>query len=147
MRIEFEEPKRQVCDQCGGITTTLTRFVYKDDDAYAVYYARFCDAHPHRDVDTIVSLGSWGVDVVPPDRVAFALRLWGTQDNYNVEVYDGDESPWAHAALIGRKLSREEALSHAWIAEVFHISDHMVNDDEPLHRFLNSSLDAPDIDA
>jgi hypothetical protein len=143
LRIEFEEPKEQACAQCGGITTTLTRLVYENEDAYAVYYARFCDAHPRRNVEAVVSLGSWGVDGVPPDRVAFALRLWGTRDSYNVTVYDGSESPWAHAAVIGRKLSRDEALSHSWIAEVFHISDHMVAEDEPLRRFLSSSFDAP----
>ena len=143
IRIEFEEPKQHICAQCGGITTSLTRFVYQDDDAYAVYYARYCDSHPHRDVDAVVSLGSWGVEGVPADRVAFALRLWGSKDNYNVQVYDGEESPWAHAELIGRKLSRDEALSHPWISDVFHISDHMVADDEPLQRFLNSSSDAP----
>jgi hypothetical protein len=39
LTIEFEKPHQSVCECCGGTTTSLTRFVYRDDDAFAVYYA------------------------------------------------------------------------------------------------------------
>jgi hypothetical protein len=37
IRIEFENPIESQCECCGKTTVRLTRFVYRDDDAYAVY--------------------------------------------------------------------------------------------------------------
>jgi hypothetical protein len=44
-------------------------------------------------------------------------------------VIDASESPWKNAKVIGRILDRVEALAHPLIDEVFHITDHMVEDD------------------
>ncbi len=41
IRIEFEEPTSSSCACCGKATIRLTRFVYRDEDAYAVYYAQY----------------------------------------------------------------------------------------------------------
>jgi hypothetical protein len=37
---------------------------------------------------------------------------------------------------LGRILDRSEALAHDLVAEVFHITDHMVRDDQPLREYL-----------
>lgn len=39
IEIEFEQPNVYLCECCGNEIKKLTRFVYKNDDAYAVYYA------------------------------------------------------------------------------------------------------------
>ena len=65
LRIEYEDPVESgPCECCGGTTTSLTRFVYSDGDAYAVYYARFSDSHPGREVRAAVL---WTVADVRPD--------------------------------------------------------------------------------
>ena len=46
IEIELTEPNKSTCECCGGITTSLTRFVYKDGDAFAIYYVTFSDNHP-----------------------------------------------------------------------------------------------------
>jgi hypothetical protein len=51
-------------------------------------------------------------------------------------VLDAAKSPWAHSAFIGRTLDRAEALAHPWLPEVFHITDHMVQEDVPLREYL-----------
>ena len=48
LRIEFDKPKQSTCDCCAGTTTRLTRFVYRDENAFAVYYACFSKNHPDR---------------------------------------------------------------------------------------------------
>jgi hypothetical protein len=125
------------CPCCGGQTTRFTRFVYSDGDAHAVYYAAFSDNHPDHRVSVAVSLGEWGEGATPEDRVAFALRIRPAKDEYQVMVVDAAESLWKDASFLGRMLDREEALRHPWIKEVFHISDHIVTDDEEVRSYLD----------
>jgi hypothetical protein len=140
LTFDFEEPTSATCECCGGITTALTRFVYEDGDAYAIYYARFGVSHVPRVVEAVVSIGEWGEGSGPWDRVAFPLRLRATDTDYQVTVVEADESPWQGAELLGRMLDRAEALQHERLQEVFHITDHMVQDDIPLRDYLNGAV-------
>ena len=136
----FEEPTSSTCDCCGGITTSLTRFVYDDGDAYAVYYARFGVGHEPRVVEAVVSIGEWGEGSGSWDRLAFPLRVRAAETEYQVTIVDAAESPWAGVELLGRMLDRAEALEHERLKEVFHISDHMVRDDRPLRDYLAGAV-------
>jgi hypothetical protein len=140
LTFEFAEPDRSRCDCCGGVTVSLTRFVYEDGDAYAIYYARFGEQHEPRVVDAVVSIGEWGEDAGPWDRLAFPLRLRAAESEYQVTVVDADESPWEGIDLLGRMLDREEALAHERLAEIFHVTDHMVLDDEAIREYLNDAV-------
>lgn len=140
LTIEFEPPNKSApCKCCGGQTTSLTRFVYRDGDAYAVYYAKFSDNHPDRVVVATVSLGEWGEDATPEQRVAFAMELRSTASEYQVGLIDATRSPWREAEVIGRTLDREEALVHPLVKEAFRVTDHMVAEDEPIRSYLNGS--------
>jgi hypothetical protein len=136
IEIEFSEPKRSTCECCGGESTSLTRFVYDDGAAFAVYYAAFSSDHPERGLLGIVSLGDWGEDGVPPSRVVFAFEMWANEENFNVQIIDAAQSPWKNSKIIGRKLTRDEALAHPWIDDVFHITDHMTDDDPEVKAFF-----------
>jgi len=140
LSFEFEPANESSpCECCGGKTTSLTRFVHKDGDAHAIYYARFSNNHPQHSVIATVSLGEWGEGSTPKQRVAFALELRSTKSQFEVEVIDANRSPWKDAKTIGRTLDRAEALAHPLLAEVFHITDHMVQEDAPLRAYLNAS--------
>ena len=140
IRIEFEPPRESgPCECCGGTTTSLTRFVYKDGDAHAIYYARFSNSHPDRLVKATVSIGEWGEGSNSARRVAFALELRAGPANYEVRVCDAATSPWAETVLLGPMLDREPALAHPLIDEVFHITDHAVLEDQPLKTYLDAS--------
>jgi hypothetical protein len=118
----------------------LTRFVYENGDAYAVYYARLGEKHEPRIVEAVVSVGEWGEGAGPWDRFAFALRLRAGQTEYQVTVVNAAESPWHGVDLLGRMLDREEALAHERLAEVFHVTDHMVVDDAVIREYLNGAV-------
>jgi len=140
---EFEPPiQGDRCSCCGGVTTRLTRFVYRDNDAYAVYYAQFSSNHPDRLVLATVSIGEWGEGSTPNDRVAFALRLGVTDEQYEVGVLSSGESPWSNSTVLGRTLDRNEALGHPRIKDVFEITDFMVAKDQPLKEYLDGSKNA-----
>ena len=139
IEIECPEPETSKCDCCGGITTRLTRFVTQDDEAFAIYYAAFSDDHPEQGVVGVVSFGEWWKDdEIPASRLAIAFEMWSNENEYKVGIIDAAESPWADADIIGRKLSRGEALADPLIKDVFHITDHMTEDDPEIKRFFES---------
>ncbi|MGH9427585.1 MAG: hypothetical protein ACRD2L_14935 [Terriglobia bacterium] len=136
IRIECEEPVKEVCDCCGGTTIRLTRFVYENGDAFATYYGLFSDNHPAREVKLAVSLGGWGEGSSPKDRRSFALVLGDNESEYQVKIVDAEESPWQGVGVIGQMLDRDEALTHPWLNDVFHITDHIVTDDAEIKTYF-----------
>lgn len=133
LAIEANEPVRTLCECCGGTTTTLVRYVYKDGSAHAIYYARFSDDHSNTSVDLLVSVGEYGEGTSEEDRVAFAMEL---RPGEGVSVTNADESPWRDARVVGRILNRSEGLAHRLVHEAFHIVDHAVLEDGPLRAYL-----------
>jgi hypothetical protein len=139
LRIEFEEPTKSVCECCQNITTNLTRFVYRDNDAFAVYYVQFTQGHSEKRLSGIIGLGEWGDDSIGPEaRVAFPFEIWLNGDNFQIGLADAIDSPWSHVTFFGRILDRKEALTHEWINDVFHITDHMVVDDKEIANHFSS---------
>lgn len=138
IKIEFEEPNIYNCDCCDNQSVRLTRFVYNDDDAHAVYYCRYTIGHEHKVVEGVMSLGKWWEGSTPADRVAFPFRIWTNEKNYQVGLMDKAECHWKDADLLGTMLDRSESLQHEWIKEVFHITDHIVLEDQPVIDYLNS---------
>lgn len=135
IEIEFEDPHYEICECCGNTTVKLTRFVHADDEAFAIYYIRFTKEHNDKHVLGLISLGEWGIEEIPESRTSFLFRLWFNDENYNVSIIDGKESPW-QSEILGKILSREEALQHPWIDDVFHITDHIVDEDSEVIKYL-----------
>lgn len=136
IEIELDRRGEHLCECCGGVSVTLMRFVYQDGDAFAVYYAGFSESHPQREVKLAVGMGEWGDGSTPDDRRSFALRLRNGGENFEVSVMDAEDSPWRNARLIGKMLDREEALADPGLADVFHITDHIVTDDPDVREYL-----------
>jgi len=143
IEVELGDEHCTTCECCGGETVSLTRFVYKDGDAFAIYYACFSSTHQERIVDAVVSIGDWGSDAEPVNRCAFALRIRSGPENYEVMVTDAGSCRWSKVELLGRKLGREEALAHRWIDDVFHITDHMCAEDGKVKAFLDQPRGKP----
>src|SRR5215471_3783093 len=105
--IELSEPSASTCACCGGLTVRLTRFVYRNGDAFAVYYAAYSNNHPGSEVSLLISLGQWGEGSQPSQRAAFYCRVRPKDKSYDVNLGDALESHWRTAKIVGRKLSRE----------------------------------------
>ena len=119
LRIEFADPPPPThCDCCGGATTAVVRYVYENDNAFAIYYARFSDNHPQQCVSLAVGLGDWDEGTPPSSRTAFALELRHVNDHFEVMVVDRERCPWKNTVVLGRMLDREDALRHSQIKEV-----------------------------
>ena len=129
------EPHEDVCECCGGRTTHLTRFVTRDDEAFAVVYLRYADNHPDESVKAAISVGPWWDGTSPADRTAFALEI----RSEGVMVQDAETSPWMGVDILGPMLDREPALGHEHLKEVFHITDHLFLEDRELREYLGLS--------
>lgn len=136
IEIEFEPPRRSLHDCCGNTTISLTRFVYRDGDAHAVYLAAFTAGHERKVVSGLISLGEWTEEATPDDRVAFPFQPWPDDANFNVSLMDAAQSPWQDTTFFGRILDRAEALAHPWREEAFHITDHMAIEDKEIADYL-----------
>jgi hypothetical protein len=139
IEIEFETPKEHKCVCCGEEEIRLTRFVYRDGNAYAVYYAKFTKTHEDKLVYGLIGLGAWGEGAKPMDRTAFSFKIWTKEDNYQVALTDKEESPWKKLEFLGKILDRQEGLTHPLIKEVFILTDHMVTDDKVIVDYFNEN--------
>jgi hypothetical protein len=137
LEIELSPPDRfGPCECCGGMNVRLTRFVYRDGDAHAVYYAAFANNHPEHELHMLVSIGEWGEGSEPSQRDAFFCRLRATDDAYQLMLEDAATSSWSEAGVVGKLLSQEEARAHPRKAEVFEIADEAVLSDPQVKGFL-----------
>jgi len=135
IKIEFEKPNIEACDCCGKETKKLTRFVYKDDDAFAIYYIKFTKDHEKKIATGIISIGDWETDEEPKNRFSFPFRIWTNSDNFQVGLIDKEDSPWKQS-LLGKILDRKDSLKHPLISEVFHITDHIVVEDKEVVAYF-----------
>lgn len=136
--IDQPEPSYSICDCCGNKLTNLTRFVAKDDLPFAIYKATFGLSHPEKGVLLAIGIDSDWNHVDSDTRVAFACWLTTTDEEFRVSVTDKAESPWSNSRVLGRMLDREEALSHPLIGEVFHLIDHIVEEDAAIKRLFET---------
>ena len=83
-----------------------------------------------------LSIGKWWEGTTPDDRTAFALTLRSGSEHCEVMVCDSATSPWKDVDILGTMLDRQEALAHPLIQEVFHITNHMFEEDAPLKGYL-----------
>lgn len=139
LRIQLEPPHPvEKCSCCGAAITRLTRFVYKDNNAYSIYYALFTEGHADRVVTATISLGDWDEAASPAARRAFALTIRADEHNFKTTLIDAEFSPWKHVEYIGSTLNRSEALAHPWLSEVFAITDAICEQDIPIKNYLEN---------
>jgi len=139
LRLEVgEPPEARPCECCGATSRTAHGFVYRDGDAYAIYYAGWSDGHPERGASMAVAVGEWAEGSSPADRVSVGVRAIPTPSSVDFTVLNPDESPWGETPLLGKMLGRDQALAHPALAEVMDVAEHIVRDDARVRSFLNS---------
>jgi hypothetical protein len=139
LRLELGESRDAApCECCGAKSRTAHGFVYRDGDAYAVYYAGWSDGHPGRGVSLAIAVGEWTDGSSPADRVSIGILATPTPSSVDFMVLNPTESPWGDTPLLGKMLGREHALAHPMLKEAMRIATHIVRDDTHVRRFLDS---------
>jgi hypothetical protein len=127
------------CACCGGRTTSLVRYVRKDGFAHAIYIARYSDNHPDREVGAVVMLGPWGEGTSAQDRSAFLLRIREKAGRFQVMVDDANMAGVDVSGMASHRLTREQALAHPMVREVFAVSDLIVAQDANVIEYFIAS--------
>src|ERR1043165_6450781 len=109
IEIQPEPASHSPCPCCGRTMVNLTRFVFRDGNAHAVYCAQYTPDHEKRLVSGIIGLGEWGEGTTPDQRLAFPFELWEDADDFHVRLVNAAETPWKDVTFLGRILDREEA--------------------------------------
>ncbi|WP_344236837.1 hypothetical protein [Kribbella hippodromi] len=129
--------RESVCQHCGRSKTVVTGFMYRDGDAYVVYYASCYDHDgPEVWIDVVFS-PNWEDDAA--GRYTFGCRIGAV---------DGPVSPAASlvpaaaafstSKTFGHKLTRDEALVHPALPEFWAVVDHIVEHDAVVVAHLDS---------
>ena len=118
---------RATCDCCGRRAPSVVGFVYREGDAYAVYYAGWTEGH-RGGVSLIIGVGDWDDEATPADRRSFGLRCWVEGSEVNFEVQEPAASRYGHNTWLGAMLPRPAALADPEIRSIFHVAEHIASD-------------------
>jgi hypothetical protein len=140
LRLEIgEDEKGHTCECCGHPSSTGHGFVYRDDTAFAVYYAGWCEAHRDRGVTLAIAIGEWDEGSTVDQRTCFGIEAYEGQDEILFSVIDPELSPWPDTKLLGRMMRRDEALVNALLSDALAVAEEIVRGHPAIRRFLNAS--------
>lgn len=131
-----ENSKISVCKCCGRESNVGHGFVYKNGDAYAVYYAGWTPSHCDKSVSFAIAIGKWDDNSTVADRTCFGLEMKEGDEEILFRVIEPSESPWGDTGLLGKMISRQDTLSHSLIKEVFAIAEHVVHNHVAIRKYL-----------
>lgn len=131
-----ENSSSSICDCCGVESLFGHGFVYKNSDAYAVYYASWSNSHPDKVVTLALALGEWGDNSTSDDRVCFGLDAFNGDTEFLLSIIDQNNSPWSKTELLGPMLTRQEALDHFLLDEVFSITERILEEHKSIEHYL-----------
>lgn len=148
LQLETGEAGRPTrCECCHRGSQTVHGFLYRDGDAYGIYYAGWSEGHPDRGVTMAVAVGDW--DELPdesPDepnsesgasrRLLIGLAARPTASEIQFAVLEPEASPWPQTELLGTMLPRDIALAHPVLREIFEVAEYVVAHDERISAFL-----------
>jgi hypothetical protein len=124
------------CPCCGGSTRVVRGVVYAEDAPRAAYLVRWAPGRPEHDADIAVSIGGWGEGESAADRRLVALKHRVLEGGPAFMVVDGQGTPWTGDAVLGRPLSRKEALASPLSKEAFAVVDAVGAEDERVAKWV-----------
>jgi len=134
-----ENCKPSTCHCCNNKSCIGHGFIYKNDDAYAVYYAGWSNVHLDKKVSLALAIGEWDDDLTSDDRTCFGIEAYEGEEEILFQMIEPNESPWSNTELLGSMISRKNALNHSLIKEVFVIAEYIVRNHAAIQQYLSMS--------
>jgi hypothetical protein len=138
-RVEVGDDEVSRCACCNQNSLTGHGFVYRKNDAYAVYYAAWSTAHAEKKVSFAIAIGEWDDNSTSRNRVCFGVEAKESDNEVLFRVLEPKESPWPNTELLGAMIDRENALAHSSIGDVFSILEKVLRGHPSLNKYLMSS--------
>ena len=118
----------RTCSSCGAAFRHVTGTIDHDGSAYAVYFAA-CHGEPEGEAQIDVVPGTWGADPPVDDHVTFSCRLRSD----GAMAVDATVATAADDRLLGRRLTRDDALADLRVAEFWAVIDFLAGSDPTVH--------------
>ena len=136
IRLELaERVDRLVCQRCGGAYQRVYGTVYDDGRRAALYSA---DLHEQaHDGRVLLMIGRVAGDGDWPGQT-IVIGVWSTESEFQMMIQDGSWLPQPGGQPLGRVLDRDEALRSPSKDELFHIADHIIQDDPRVRTHLEA---------
>jgi hypothetical protein len=134
-----ENSNATVCHCCGKASCTGHGFVFKNGDAYAIYYAGWSDAHPEKKVSLALAIGEWDDESTSKDCTCFGVEAYEGKEEILFRVIEPEESPWPKTDLMGEMLSRKESLKHQLLKEVFIIAEEVLRNHAAIREYFRDT--------
>ncbi len=118
--------KTILCPDCQQHYARVTGYVSRGPVSLAAYYA-VCHGHPDHEVSLDLMLGTWGTDDMS-DHETFSCRIRpdGAMVVDPFVTLSLDPKAEDLPAIFGRTVSREEALRHPLLRQVWQVVDALV---------------------
>lgn len=124
-------PRRTTCSNCAEVHEGVTGFVLDHGNAYAVYWA---DWFPHSSEMIVnIVLGEFGDRADYDDNVLFGIR-YGHVDQQAEAAASLIAPTITDTATGASPLGREQALEHPRLADLWEVSDWLIENDPLLHE-------------
>lgn len=131
-----ENHSSSVCHCCGHESNIGHGFVYKNGDAYAVYYAGWSKDHSDKKVSFAIAVGEWEDNSTINDRTCLGIEVYVDERGILYSAIDPDQSPWANTELLGKMISRKDALHFPFLQEIFGIAECVVRNHDAIREYL-----------
>ncbi|OAI26505.1 hypothetical protein [Methylomonas koyamae] len=132
-----ENVEPSICPCCGKNSFIGHGFVYKDGDAYAIYYAGWAEEHIEKKISLALAIGKWDDESTSTDRTCFGIEASEGENDILFSFIDPEASPWPKTDLLGEMLSRKDSLKHSFVNEVFLILEQIVRGHPAIRKYLN----------
>ena len=132
-----EEEAGAICDCCGRRSRTVHGFVYRNGDAFAVYYAGWSPEHLDRGVTLAIATGEWAEGSGPADRVSIGLATYSKPAEIQCTVLDPEQSPWGETPLFGKMLPRVTALRSRSLKSTLEVAEVVTREDPRVRSVLS----------
>lgn len=134
-----EDSTTSVCKCCNEKSCTGHGFVYKNNDAFAVYYVAWSKAHYPKKVTFALAIGLWDEQSTSKDRTCIGFEAYESESDILFRVIEPDESPWPKTDLMGEMLEKSEAMGSSLLQEAFVIAEEVVRNHPSVNAYLNVS--------
>lgn len=139
LRIETDpKVKQSHCPCCGRLMHTHTGFVYKENNAYAIYSASLHPNESNRKMGLTIAIGGdWEDETTFKDHISLDLLIQPSSTEIQMSILDGKANEKA-SKLWGKRLTRKEILTSPLKDDFFQIADVIVKKDKRINDYLES---------
>jgi len=136
--IEFNDKVKTFrCPHCGEESMTVWGWVSKENAAHAAYFANLMTGHQEASARLTISIGGWGKEDNLARRNWVFIEARPIAGSYEMMVREPEESLYSGKQILGKALSRSEALGSPLVQEFFAVADHIAHFDPAVKSYLS----------